>query len=294
MQELTQAAITIAKDAGKILKRAWEEGGSEINYKGAIDLVTSADHAAEEFILEQIQRAYPEHHVLAEESGLGGGKGTGESDYRWVVDPLDGTVNFAHNIPHFAVLIAIQKKKDEGGWETISGITVDPLRDEIFVAEAGAGATLNGKKIQVSQTPFLIQATLTTGFAYDRLTMQNDNHAEFCRLNLLTRGVRRMGSAGLDLAWVAAGRMDGYWEHNLQPWDVAAGALTVKEAGGAITKIDGSPFVVNDSEVLCANPVLHSQMKAALKSTKDYPINSRLGLDAFLPAELAKKIERRS
>lgn len=284
-KELVAAATQMAKLAGGVIGKGYNST-STVNQKGAIDLVTDTDHAAEEVILDYISKHYADSAVLAEESG----SREGSSALRWIIDPLDGTVNFAHRIPHFCVLVAAQIENSEGIFETVAGATYDPMRDEMFLCEKGHGATLNGESTRVSTKEKLIDSLLTTGFGYERLFKANDNHAEYCRLNLLTRGVRRLGSAGLDLAYVAAGRFDGFWEYELNPWDQAAGQLLVTEAGGRVSKMDGTSVDVESDSILAAGTKVHSQILEVLASVSEHSVNSRDGLERFLPRELADRL----
>ena len=285
MNELLSMTRRLAREAGKILGDSFVQP-FEICHKGTIDLVTSADKASEEHVISAIGREYPDHDIVAEESG---NKGAG-GPYRWVIDPLDGTVNFAHRIPHFCVLIAVQERVGLGRYETLYGVTYDPLRDEEFVAIRGGGATLNGRSIAVSQTQELLHSMLCTGFGYDRLTAPNDNHAEFCRLNLISQGVRRLGSAGLDLAYVACGRFDMYWEYRLNVWDMTPGVLLVTEAGGTVSNLQGGPII--DGTLIASNSHLHTISLAALESAAHASINSRRGLEKFLPREVAQRLQQ--
>ena len=281
LHDLRDAAVAIARGAGHILVEAYR-GASRVQHKGAVDLVTDADHASEAHVVAEIRRRFPGHAILAEESGAAAGEGR----WRWIIDPLDGTTNFAHRIPHFAVLIAVEEQLEGGGAATRVAVTLDPLRDELFVAVAGQGATLGGAPVRVSTTPRLIDSVLSTGFSYRRLTNTDDNHAEFCRLNLLTQGVRRFGSAGLDLAYVACGRYDGFWEHGLSAWDHAGGGLLVTEAGGRVSDLVGGRAGLDAPAIAATNGTLHDDLMAALASARARPIGSREGLDPFLPPEL--------
>ena len=276
-----------ARDAGNVLKRHFRQL-KHIDEKRTIDLVTVADREAENVILQYIHQCYPEHYILAEESGTQ----KGSVPCRWIIDPLDGTTNYAHGLDHFCVLLAYQEER-AGKWDTLVGVTYDPMRDEMFTATKNKGAFLNGSPLQVSTAPDLISSLLVTGFGYDRLYNPRDNHAEFCRLNLLTRGVRRYGSAGLDLAWIAAGRFDGFWEYDLNPWDVAGGMLLVQEAGGCLTNVQGEPTTIDAGNIAVANPTLHPQMIAALQSAKAYAVNSRDGLDLHLSPELSTTLKQK-
>lgn len=291
MRELYDAAVDLARGAAAIVKQKYHQE-LVVTHKGAVDLVTDADHASEAHLIAGIRARFPDHAILAEESGAGGAQGTvGDAGaYRWVLDPLDGTVNFAHKIPHFCVLVAVQKRTATGSYDTLLGVTIDPLRDEEFIAERGGGARLNGLPLRVSPATRLIDSVGATGFSYDRLVKQRDNHAEFCRLNLLTQGVRRFGSAGLDLAYVAAGRLAFFWEYDLNPWDLAPGVLTVQEAGGSVTALDGTDVPAGSGTLLATNGRVHQAMVAALRSVSDVAINSREGLAPHLPAELAAKL----
>ena len=284
-QQLTDDAEEMARRAGDLLMGYFRKD-LVVEHKGSIDLVTDADKAAEEMIVSLIEKAYPHDAILGEE---GGSRSEG-AKRRWVIDPLDGTVNFAHGLAHFCVLVSAQVRNAEGMYDTVASATFDPCADEMFLATRGSGATLNGGPIAVSKAERLLDAVLATGFGYDRLVRQPDNHAEFCRLSLLTRGVRRFGSAGLDLAHVACGRYDGYWEYWLNTWDMAAGLLLVEEAGGRTSKIDGSTIVPEEGEVLVSNGPLHTVMSMALKSAHSVAVNSRDGLEAFLPPELAARL----
>ncbi|HSI05451.1 MAG: inositol monophosphatase family protein [Myxococcota bacterium] len=283
---LTELAIERARAGGDILRRCFANGVG-VRHKGDIDLVTDADLAAESEIISGIRARHPDHAVLAEESGE-----EGQGDVRWIIDPLDGTVNFAHGIPHFSVLIAVQERS-HAGFSTQIGVVYDPMREELFVAERGRGATLNGKPIHVSKTARLIDAMGVTGFAYDRLRGPHDNHAEFCALNLVTQGVRRFGSAGLDLAYVASGRFDLYWEYGLKPWDLSAGALLVVEAGGKVTDLAGG---VKDpsqgGEVIASNGLTHAATVAALASAAKHPVNDRAAVIDHLPPAIAEGLRR--
>lgn len=284
MNELRDAAILIVRGAGDIVRRAYH-GEVRVEHKGTVDLVTDADRASEEHILGAIAREFPDHAVLAEESGGAGDEGP----YRWVIDPLDGTVNFAHRLPHFCVTLAVQER-GPAGFETVLGVTLDPLRDELFVAVRGGGATLNERPIHVSSAARLIDAVGATGFAYERLTTSPDNHREFDLLNLVTRGIRRFGSAALDLAYVACGRFDLYWEYALRPWDVMAGALLVSEAGGGVSDPLGRSFDPSWGAMAATNGALHQALVDALAVSRRHPVNSRDAVRALLPPELATQV----
>lgn len=220
------------------------------------DLVTEADKASEQAVLSVLQRHLPEHAILAEESGQLGAQ---SAEYLWAVDPLDGTTNYAHQYPCFAVSIGLIIQ----GTPQV-GIIFDPIRQELFRAAKGLGATRNRQPIQVSATTDLSQSLLVTGFAYDRRQTTDNNYAEFCYLTHLTQGVRRSGSASMDLAAVACGRVDGYWERGLSPWDMAAGLVILEEAGGRVTAYDGGPFELKSGRILATNGHIHASLSQAL------------------------------
>jgi myo-inositol-1(or 4)-monophosphatase len=249
-------AIQTAREAGQILL---EKFGRKINIslKGDINLVTEADLASEKLIIERIKSYYPKHSILAEESG--NAVVSGDSNWKWIIDPLDGTTNFAHGYPCFCVTLALEH---EG--KIVLGVTFDPTRNELFAAERGQGATLNNKPIRVSETEKLSDALLVTGFPYN--FKQKDNFAKSLTNFLLqSRGVRRDGSAAIDMAYVACGRFDGFWEEGLNPWDVAAGVLLIEEAGGRITYYDGSPFSVYSPPICASNGLIHEEMLQVLR-----------------------------
>jgi myo-inositol-1(or 4)-monophosphatase len=242
----------LARQAGDILRRAYFEG-VEVKHKGVIDLVTEADHRSENFLIEQIRTRFPASRLVTEESGVL----TGEGDGVWYIDPLDGTVNFAHGVPFFSVSIAYA----EGGVVRL-GAVYDPMRDELFSAGLGQGVRLNGKDIQPSGCETLDQALLVTGFPYDVRTNPRNNLEQYARFAVISQGVRRLGSAALDLCYIACGRFDGYWELQLQTYDFAAGALIASEAGAVVTKSDGKAdlFAGPYSILAAATPTLHTQM----------------------------------
>jgi myo-inositol-1(or 4)-monophosphatase len=239
----------IARQAGDLLMRYFRERiGFE--YKGDVDLVTEADRASEQFITAELRRRWPEFGVLGEE----GTRSDMEAEYRWLVDPLDGTTNFAHGYPVFCVSIALVR-----GEQLEAGFLYDPTRQEFFSAERSHGAKLNGQAIRVSTTSRMAESLLGTGFPSHK-RHKNPNVHFYHQLTLRSHGVRRAGSAALDLANVAAGRYDGYWEFNLNPWDTAAGVLLVQEAGGQVTRFDGSPFRLKSDEVVASNSLIHEEL----------------------------------
>jgi myo-inositol-1(or 4)-monophosphatase len=257
MQPTLEVLEELARAAGAILRATYEKD-LQVDYKGSIDPVTEADRRAEAYLLEEIRRRFPASRVLAEESGA---SGTGR-DGLWYIDPLDGTVNYAHGVPIFAVSIAYAP----AGIVTL-GAVYDPLRDELFCAERGRGAWMNGRRLTVSQVTELRRSLLVTGFPYDILDNPRNNFDHFARLAKLTQGVRRLGSAALDLCYVAAGRLDGYWELKLNPWDLAAGGLIAAEAGARVTDVDGQSDYLTACSVLAASPALHPQILAVLRET---------------------------
>jgi myo-inositol-1(or 4)-monophosphatase len=253
------AMSAIAREAGALLVQYFHQK-LKIEYKGDADLVTAADRASETLIRERIGQQFPSHDVLGEEQGLNDRGG----DYRWYVDPLDGTTNFAHGYPVFCVSMALEKLTHEdraAGREgrRIAGVVFDPTRDELFSAEQGKGAHLNGQPIRVSQATELKQCLVATGFPSHK-RHKNPNIHFYHQITLRTHGVRRAGSAALDLCNVASGRFDGFWEFNLNPWDTAAGVLIVEEAGGKVSRFDGSPFQLNSSETLASNGLVHDAL----------------------------------
>jgi myo-inositol-1(or 4)-monophosphatase len=254
---LRALAEEIARAAGAI-QRARYETQLEVRAKSApIDLVTEVDHACEALCVERIRAARPGDAILAEE---GGGEDHPGAAWRWVIDPLDGTMNFAHGYPRFCVSIGVQRA---GRAEV--GVVYDPLLDELFAATRGEGATCNGRPIHVSRVALLGSALLATGFAYDVHQSEDDNLAHFARFVKRAQGLRRDGSAALDLCYVAAGRFDGFWELKLHAWDVAAGNLIVEEAGGRTSDFAGRPASGDGRETLASNGLLHEQMLALLR-----------------------------
>jgi myo-inositol-1(or 4)-monophosphatase len=251
----------IAREAGALLMHHFHQH-LKIEYKGDADLVTAADRASEVLIRERVRQQWPTHDVLGEEQGLS----DQGSEYRWYVDPLDGTTNFAHGFPVFCVSIALEhhgvNKRGlehqglEVKGERVAAVVYDPTRDELFSAEKGRGARLNGEAMQVSKTATLKESLLATGFP-SRKRHKNPNIYFYHQITLHSHGVRRAGSAALDLCNVAAGRFDGFWEFNLNPWDTAAGVLIVEEAGGKVTRFDGAPFEINSRETIASNGLIH-------------------------------------
>jgi myo-inositol-1(or 4)-monophosphatase len=245
----------LARQAGAIL-RAGYEGEHQVDYKGSIDLVTEVDHQSEAFLLDEIRRKYPGHGIVSEEAG----RLPGSDRDCWYIDPLDGTVNYAHGIPIFTVSIAYAHKG-----AVMLGAVYDPLRDELYSAEHGQGARRNGDPIGISSVSEIRRSLLVTGFAYDVATSARNNLDNFARFMRLSQGVRRLGSAALDLCYIASGRFDGYWELSLNPWDLAAGGLIASEAGALVTDLTGGPdYLAPPCGILAAPPALHAKMLAVL------------------------------
>jgi myo-inositol-1(or 4)-monophosphatase len=252
----------IARQAGAVLMEGYGNV-RHIQQKGVIDLVTEFDKRSEEIIVSSIQREFPEHAILAEESG----RNQTTSEYQWVIDPLDGTTNFAHGIPIFAVSIGLLRNNFP-----VAGVVYDPLRDEMFSAELGSGAFLNHSPIHVSPQTDLGQAVISTGFPYDLRTNPRNNFSQFIQFQLRTQAVRHLGSAALDCTWTAMGRLDGYWEFGVKPWDVGAGALIVREAGGRVTTVDENEDFLSSDSILVSNSLLHPQMLRVLREGDEAPL----------------------
>nr|HID14139.1 inositol monophosphatase [Anaerolineae bacterium] len=258
-ETVLRTAISIAHEAGEIVRDAFPRAAlAHVRFKGAVNPVTETDTAAEELIVSRLRAAFPDHRILAEEGG--GDEWRASGPPLWLIDPLDGTNNFAHGLPHVGISLALLA---EG--QPVVGVIHDPLRGETFAATAGGGATLDGQPIRVSGVEHLADAFLATGFPYDR-RIAPDNNAErldhFLRRSL---GVRRAGAATLDLAYVACGRFDGFWEIRLKPWDVAAGVLLVREAGGRVTDPEGGPDCLSGEFIVASNGHIHDQMLRVIK-----------------------------
>jgi myo-inositol-1(or 4)-monophosphatase len=244
-----ETALSAAMKASEVLRAGF---GAEhaIIYKGEVDFVTEVDKEAERVIREELLGTFPTHGMLAEE----GGELTGEGDARWIVDPLDGTTNYAHGLPIFCLSIALER-----AGEVVLGVVHDPMWEQTYVAERGGGATLNGEPIRVSDTGELIGALIATGFPHDRTEMPEALDL-FGRFAVLSRGMRRLGSTALDLCYVASGRLDGYYERGIWAWDIAAGSLILEEAGGKVTSYRGGKLNLADREIAASNARLHSAM----------------------------------
>jgi myo-inositol-1(or 4)-monophosphatase len=239
---------SIAREAGALLMSYF--GKISIEYKGDADLVTEADRAAERLITERVAALWPDHDLMGEE----GARREHGSEYKWYVDPLDGTTNFAHGFPVFCVSLGLTRKDN-----LIAGVIFDPTRNELFAAERGSGSFLNGKAIHVSKTKKLVESLVATGFPSHK-RHKNPNIHYYHQITLRSHGVRRAGSAALDLCSVASGRVDGFWEFTLNPWDTAAGVLLVEEAGGIVTDMRGGPFELASREVLASNRLIHDEL----------------------------------
>ena len=246
-----------ARKAGALLRERIDDRHT-VHYKGEINLVTEVDHLSEALIVKRIRDSFPDHGILTEESP----ETAKNSSYRWIVDPLDGTTNYSHGYPAFCVSIALEESR-----KIRLGAVYNPMLDELFVAEKGAGAFLNGRRLKVSQTAELSRSLLATGFPYDIREDRNNNINYFEAMILNTQAVRRAGSAALDLAYLAAGRFDGFWELKLLPWDIAAGWLLVEEAGGLVTDLHGSPFNFHSPDILASNGLIHAEMCGLLART---------------------------
>lgn len=258
MQPQLTDLVDIAQQAGAILRAGYLQD-HQVHYKSRVDLVTEVDQQSEKYIIDAIQGKFPGHTIVAEESGAH----QGEPEHCWYIDPLDGTLNFSHGLPIFSVSIGYAYRG-----QLQLGVVYDPTRNQCFQAERGQGAYLNDRRIHVSSTDELIHSLLVTGFPADTWQTSENNLGHFVYFSTRSQGVRRLGSAALDLCSVAAGWLDGFWEIRLSPWDVAAGGLICAEAGGVVTDMQGSPdFMRPPYSTLVANPLLHPQVLAGLKES---------------------------
>jgi len=254
-REWMEFAEEVARGAGEILRRNYGRRQS-IHFKGEINLVTDVDRESEAYLMERIRSSFPDHGILSEESS----ERLSPSPYRWIIDPLDGTTNYAHNYPCFCVSVAL-----ESNGELLAGAVFNPLLSESFTASAGGGAFLNGERIAVSGIEDLRRSLLSTGFAYD-VKESTDNNLDFFREFVFAgQAIRRDGSAALDMCYLACGRFDGFWELKLHPWDTAAGLLLLREAGGVATRLDGSPYDIHQPDILASNGRIHEQMMAVVR-----------------------------
>jgi myo-inositol-1(or 4)-monophosphatase len=260
---IVATASAIAREAGARLKEFFSQG-VETEYKGDVDLVTVADRTVEKFLRTRLGEAFPHHGIYGEE----GTRDRLDQQFRWYVDPLDGTTNFAHGVPHFCVSLGLEKRDparrapgqpDDADGQIVAAVIYNPMLDEMFSSERGGGATLNGRPIHASRVPELAESLVATGFP-SRKRHASPNIHFYQEFTLRSHGVRRAGSAALDLAYVACGRFEAFWEFNLNPWDTAAGLLLVEEAGGRITDFSGDPFQLNSREVLASNGLIHAEL----------------------------------
>src|SRR5688572_20598921 len=257
MQPALSYIENLARQAGANLRAGYNQD-HQVGYKGVIDLVTEVDHQSEAFLLGQVQENFPDHHIFSEETGII----QGNNEHIWYIDPLDGTVNYAHHIPIFCVSIAYASRG-----VLVLGAVYDPMRDEMFTAERGKGAYLNGQPMRVSSVTELQKSLLVTGFPYNAWNTPQDNSANFVKFGKLSQGVRRLGSAALDLCYVAAGRFEGFWEMSLNPWDVAAGGVICEEAGAQVTNVTGEPdYISSPQSVVASAPGIHARMLAVLNN----------------------------
>jgi len=269
MPDDLKIAEKLAREAGALLREGYAHGLAQdasaiaFEHKGVVDLVTEYDRRSEKLILDGLRGAFPGHAFNSEEYGPSAHR----DDYEWLVDPLDGTINFSHAFPHFVVSLAL-------AWhgQPLVGVVYDPLRDELFAAEAGQGATLNSRPLRVSTQADLGQALLATNFPYDVRTNPRNNFDQFRQFHLRSQSVRQTGSAALDCAYVAAGRLDGYWELRIKPWDVAAGALLAVEAGGRATRPDGDDNFLGSPAIVVSNGLIHAQMLRVFRDGDAAPL----------------------
>jgi myo-inositol-1(or 4)-monophosphatase len=271
MPPTLQDLKTLAYGAGRILRAGFNQP-QEVHHKSEIDVVTETDHRSESYLLEQIRGRFQDDHIVAEESG----ENDGDRARAWFIDPLDGTTNFSHGLPVFSVSIGYAQ---DG--EILLGVVYDPVRDELFSAERGRGAFLNDQPIQAAARAQLRESLVATGFPYDRFTSPVNNLVYFHEFALQVQGIRRLGSAALDLCYVAAGRFDAYWEFKMHSWDLAAGVLIAQEAGALVTTMDGFPEVLTPPySVAAANPRLHEELLAVIAGVTARPENQ--AYQAFL------------
>jgi myo-inositol-1(or 4)-monophosphatase len=254
MSQLIDVAVEAAREAGKILANYYGRE-KKIEFKGEIDLVTEVDTKSEKTIVEVLQRHFPQHSILAEE----GSNRSQSSGYKWVIDPLDGTTNYAHDYPFFCVSIGLEK---DG--EIVGGVVYHPIWDELFVAEKGSGAFLNGRKIKVSNVDNLRRALITTGFPYELNKIPPQSFEYFKNFINTSQAVRRDGSAALDMCYLAMGKTDGFWEEALKPWDTAAGLIMITEAGGKVTNFQAESYSIYETQILASNGLIHEQMRPNL------------------------------
>jgi len=255
--DLGRAIVEITKKAGDFVKTKWTKRSHNFSYKVNREIVTEVDLQSQEILVAEIQRRFPGHGILAEENDM---DIAGDKEYKWIIDPIDGTTNFAHSYPCFCVSVGLEHRG-----KVVAGAVYDPTREEMFSGVAGGGAFLNGARLHVSETKKLQDSLLCTGFPYD-LRESSTNLKEFCKFALLSHGIRRDGSAALDLCYVACGRFDGFWEMTLKPWDIAGGYIIITEAGGKITSCTGEKLSIYGQPVLATNGHIHDEMLDILSS----------------------------
>jgi myo-inositol-1(or 4)-monophosphatase len=264
-EEILDDVVAIAQGAGEIIRRHFAAPVPTTTKSSRIDIVTAADTEAEAFIVAELRRRFPDHHVVGEEGG-GQGAPAATAPYHWFVDPIDGTVNFASKLPHFCTSIALATS----GRQPLLGVILDPTRGEVFTAVRGRGARLNGQPMRVTTTAELVDAVITTGFPYDKHANPDNNLREWSAFLVRIRGERRLGAAALDFAYVAAGRIDGYWENDLKPYDAMAGLLLVREAGGLVTDYAGAsdPQQRDRGHYVASNGRIHAAMLEVLQTVR--------------------------
>jgi myo-inositol-1(or 4)-monophosphatase len=258
LNSFLETAREVAVEGGKVLQHYWGKLQDIHDKAFAGDLVTEADRESEKKILDRLQRDFPQHAILSEEAGW---SNIQTKDFLWIVDPLDGTTNYTHQYPLVAVSIALLFQS-----QPILGIVYNPIQQEMYCAAIGLGTTLNGAPVRVSKVNSISHSLLGTGFAYDRRETSDNNYAEFCHITNLAQGVRRGGSAALDMSYVAAGRLDGYWERGIMAWDVAAGVVLVREAGGIVSAYDQGPLDIFSGRILATNVLIHQELSQELCS----------------------------
>lgn len=254
-----EVAIGLAREAGAILRDRLNDD-RDVVLKGVVDLVTDVDKASEALLHAGLREAFPDFRLIGEEGSVGADVSVAEQPWGWVFDPLDGTTNYAHRYPHFAVSLCLEYNGDP-----VVGVVYDPMRDELFAASKGQGATLNGRPIQVTSTTELRNALLATGFSYN-MADRDLQYAMWAEMNHLARGVRRDGAAALNMVWVAAGRLDGFWERPVQAWDMGAGVVIVREAGGSVSRLEDDGFDLYSPQALAANESLRVTIQHELKA----------------------------
>ncbi len=255
LEKFLDFALSLAKNCGKIISKSFRKTHS-VKYKGPVDIVTEVDIASQHLAVDSIRKAFPYHSILAEEENI---DISSETKFKWIIDPLDGTTNYAHGVPIFCFSIAL-----EVGSEVVLGCAYNPILKELFYATKGNGAYFNGKKINVSKNYCLEKSLLSTGFPYDKKTNPDNNFDHFRDISINVRGIRRLGSAVLDLCYTAAGFIDGYWELNLNPWDMASGSLMVKEAGGIVSDFCKKPLNIYNRRILASNGLIHNELAKIL------------------------------